>query len=108
MKLSYPNVIPESWGDTAQIFAALGDMHRQRILLLFDPGEQLTISQIAAIVPLSRTAVNHHLQVLRSAGLLTSEKRGKAVFLSVNADLLIRTFTQMAEFVRAQQSCPAD
>lgn len=104
MKKGYQHIIPDAWVDTAAIFTALGDTHRQRILLLFDPGEQLTISEIASIVPLSRTAVNHHLQVLRTAGLLTSEKRGKAVYLSVNTDLLMRTFTMMADFVRAQQA----
>lgn len=103
MKVNYQQVIPESWADMAQIFTALGDEHRQRILLLFDPGEQLTISQIVAIVPLSRTAVSHHLQVLRAAELLTSEKRGKEVFLSVNTDRLLRTFTQMVDFVQEQQ-----
>ncbi|HUX81702.1 MAG TPA: metalloregulator ArsR/SmtB family transcription factor [Halothiobacillus sp.] len=108
MKTDYQQVIPESWADTARIFTALGDEHRQRILLLFDPGEQLTISQIVAITPLSRTAVSHHLQVLRAAELLTSEKRGKEVFLSINADLLLRTFTQMADFVQAQQSRRVD
>ncbi len=108
MKTDYQQVIPESWADTARIFTALGDEHRQRILLLFDPGEQLTISQIVAITPLSRTAVSHHLQVLRGAELLTSEKRGKEVFLSINADLLLRTLTQMADFVQAQQSRRVD
>lgn len=108
MRADYQQVIPESWADTARIFTALGDEHRQRILLLFDPGEQLTISQIVAITPLSRTAVSHHLQVLRGAKLLTSEKRGKEVFLSVNANLLLRTLTQMADFVQAQQSGQVD
>ena len=31
----------------SRIFSALGDEHRQRILLLFEPNERLNVSQIA-------------------------------------------------------------
>ena len=53
---------------------ALGDPHRQRIVLMFEPGERLNIGQIVAASTLSRTAVAHHLRVLREAGVLNSEK----------------------------------
>ncbi len=100
MKTEYLNQIPDSWAETAEIFTALGDSHRQRILLLFEPNEQLTISQIVAVFPLSRTAMTHHLNVLRDAKLLTSEKIGKEVFLKVNTELLLHTFSLLGGFVQ--------
>ena len=100
MKTEYLNQIPESWAETAHIFTALGDSHRQRILLLFDAQEQLTISQIVAVFPLSRTAMMHHLNVLRDAKLLISEKVGKEVFLRVNTELLLSTFSQLSDYVQ--------
>ena len=104
MKTDYLRNIPEAWANTARIFTALGDEHRQRILLLFEPGERLTISDIVGVSPLSRTAVNHHLKVLRESGLLLSEKIGKEVYLWVNTSLLLDTFDLVATYVRQQES----
>lgn len=104
MKTGYLHNIPEEWANTARIFTALGDEHRQRILLLFEPGERLTISDIVGVSPLSRTAVTHHVKTLRESGLLLSEKIGKEVYLWVNTPLLLDTFDLMATYVRQQEA----
>ena len=80
MKPSYARTIPRAWRRTAGIFVALGDPHRQRIVLMFEPGERLTVGQIVAASTLSRSAVAHHLKVLREAGVLRAEKVGKEVW----------------------------
>jgi DNA-binding transcriptional ArsR family regulator len=79
MKQAYARSIPAAWRRIARIFVALGDEHRQRILLMFEPGERLNVGQIVAASTLSRSAVSHHLRVLREAGVLKSEKVGKEV-----------------------------
>src|SRR5512144_3049621 len=80
MRPSYARAIPRPWRQTAGIFVALGDPHRQRIVLMFEPGERLNVAQIVAASTLSRTAVSHHLRVLREAGVLRREKVGKEVW----------------------------
>ena len=80
MRQTYAHAIPKAWRHTARLFEALGDPHRQRILLMFDPGEELTVGQIVAASTLSRTAVAHHLKVLRQAGVLHAQKVGKEVW----------------------------
>jgi DNA-binding transcriptional ArsR family regulator len=80
MRASYARAIPRPWRQTAAIFGALGDAHRQRILLMFEPEERLNVGQIVAASTLSRSAVAHHLKVLRQAGVLRSEKVGKEVW----------------------------
>jgi len=80
MRPSYARAIPRPWRQTAGIFVALGDPHRQRIVLMFEPGERLNIAQIVAASTLSRSAVAHHLRVLREAGVLRCEKVGKEVW----------------------------
>ena len=80
MRQSYARAIPRPWQRTARIFVALGDPHRQRIVLMFEPGERLTVGQIVAASPLSRSAVAHHLKVLREAGVLRARKEGKEVW----------------------------
>jgi len=86
----------------AEVFVALGDEHRQRIMLTFEKGERLTVGQIAEVSTLSRPAVSHHLKILRSAGLLDEEKIGKEVFLSINKKLLEQTLGDVLAYVRSE------
>ena len=76
--------IPSAWQNTAELFIALGDSHRQRILLAFEANERLSTLQIIAASTLSRTAVTHHLKILQSSGALQSEKVGKEVFFWID------------------------
>ncbi|OYW38503.1 MAG: hypothetical protein B7Z35_07040 [Hydrogenophilales bacterium 12-61-10] len=80
--------LPPEWSGVAQVFTALGDDWRQRILLAFEPGERLSIKAIADSLPLSRTAVVHHLGVLREAGILIAEKSGRAVLYHLDESRL--------------------
>lgn len=84
----------------AKVFVALGDEHRQRILLTFDKGERLTVGQIAEVATLSRPAVSHHLKILREAGVLLAERAGREVYLRVNRQLLEETLRTVLEYVR--------
>jgi DNA-binding transcriptional ArsR family regulator len=84
------------------MFVALGDSHRQRILLMFEPGERLTVGDIVAASTLSRTAVTHHLRVLRGAGLLKSEKIGKEVWLWPDLAAVRQALTTVLEYLDEQ------
>ena len=85
MRQTYARALPKAWRQTARMFEALGDPHRQRIVLMFDPGEELTVGRIVAASTLSRTAVAHHLKVLREAGVLHAQKVGKEVWYRTDA-----------------------
>ena len=102
MNKNYMRAIPKEWRQLAKVFVALGDEHRQRILLTFERGERLTVGQISEVSTLSRPAVSHHLKILRAAGVLEAEKQGKEVFLSVNKALLEETLSTVLEFVREE------
>ena len=88
MNRNYLRAIPREWRTISRAFTALGDEHRQRILLTFSRGERLNVGQIAQVSTLSRSAVSHHLKLLREAGVLESEKVGKEVFYWVNRQFL--------------------
>jgi|SRR3989338_9180287 len=102
MHRNYMRSIPKQWRAMAKVFIALGDEHRQRILLTFEKGERLTVGQIAEVSSLSRSAVSHHLKILRQAGVLDAEKVAKEVFLKVNKALLEETLSTVLEFVREE------
>jgi len=97
---SYSRTIPRAWSAVARVFVALGDPHRQRILLMFEKGERLNVSEIAAASALSRPAISYHLKVLREAGVLASEKRGREVYFWVNRPRLESALTAVTEYVR--------
>ena len=85
----------------AKVLTALGDEHRQRIMLTFEKGERLTVGQIAEVSTLSRPAVSHHLKILRAAGVLEAEKIGKEVYLRVNRELLEESLANVLDYVRS-------
>lgn len=100
MRKNYHKVIPDHWQAMSKVFTALGDEHRQRILLLFEPGERLNVGHIAEVSTLSRSTVSHHLKVLREAGVLSSEKIAKEVWFWINRDYLLEVFGNVADYIK--------
>ncbi|WP_374246317.1 ArsR/SmtB family transcription factor [Zoogloea sp.] len=101
MNKNYSRAIPETWRDISAIFAALGDEHRQRILLTFEPGERLNVGQIAEVSTLARSTVSHHLKVLREAGVLIAEREGKEIFFHVNKPFLQDAFGKVTDYLHS-------
>ena len=64
-------------------FKALADPTRRRILELLAQGD-LTAGEIAAHFDMTKPSVSHHLNILRSAALITDERRGQNIVYSVN------------------------
>jgi ArsR family transcriptional regulator len=92
--------IPREWRTISRAFTALGDEHRQRILLNFGPGERRNVGEIAAASTLSRSAVSHHLRLLKASGVLDSEKVGKEVFFWVNKAFLEESLEAVLHYIR--------
>jgi ArsR family transcriptional regulator, arsenate/arsenite/antimonite-responsive transcriptional repressor len=102
MRPSYARAIPRTWRQTAGMFVALGDPHRQRIVLMFEPGERLNVGQIVAASTLSRSAVSHHLRVLRDAGVLQSEKIGKEVWYRQDPEAVRKALSAVLQYLDSQ------
>lgn len=104
MKSNYTDLLPSEWQKMSAIFTALGDEHRQRMLLLFEPNERLTAGAISEASTLARTTVSHHLKILRQADVLLSEKKGKEVWFWINKPLLETTFGNVLHYVRGESN----
>lgn len=102
MKSNYSQTIPPEWRAMSKVFAALGDEHRQRILLLFEPGERLNVGQIAEVSTLARSTVSHHLKILHDAGVLTSEKQGREVYFRIGRAALEEALCNVLDYVREE------
>lgn len=99
MNRQYLETLPENMRPVAAVFSALGDPVRQRILMLFEPGEELSIKEIAGLFALSRTAVVHHLTVLERAGVLAVRRAGKSALYSVRADVVLEALTAVRDYI---------
>ena len=98
MRKNYLQSIPKEWRTISRAFTALGDEHRQRILLTFEPGERLNVGQIVEVSTLSRSAVSHHLKLLKDAGVLDSEKVGKEVYYWVDKRFVVESLQAVLDY----------
>ena len=99
MQTRYITDLPDAWLPIARVFSALGDGTRQKILLLFEPEEELSIKDIVAVFPLSRTAVVHHLLVLERAGVLAARRKGKAALYRLREEAVLEAMEQLRAYI---------
>jgi DNA-binding transcriptional ArsR family regulator/uncharacterized protein YndB with AHSA1/START domain len=86
--------------ETASLWQALADPTRRQILDLLRDRPRIT-GDIAAHFSISRIAVMRHLEVLASAGLLTSRKRGRERWHHLNLVPLQQLHERWADPVAA-------
>ena len=94
------NKLPSEWMQFGEVFSALGEPERQRLVLAFDADEELNAGELAAVSKLTRPAVSFHLKVLSQAGVLIREKRGREIFFKLNLPLLEETFGRCVTYVQ--------
>ena len=66
-----------------EVFAALADPTRRRVLALVGDEGPLSATQLAARLPVTRQAVAKHLSALEDAGLVRSRRAGRATMFQV-------------------------
>jgi DNA-binding transcriptional ArsR family regulator len=99
MKTQHLYAFPEHWRPVAAVFAALGDETRQKILLLFEPDEELSIKDIAAQFSLGRTTIVHHLAALEKAGVLAARREGKRALYSLRPGVVLEALENLRLYI---------
>ncbi|WP_063062076.1 ArsR/SmtB family transcription factor [Nocardia sienata] len=71
--------------ELAAVFKALSDPVRLRLLSSIGSraGQEACVCDLSEGIDLTQPTISHHLKVLRSAGLLTSERRASWVYYRV-------------------------
>lgn len=69
------------------IFKALNDQTRRDILELLKEKE-MTAGEIAEKFNISKPSISHHLDLLKRADLVTSEKNGQFITYALNTTIL--------------------
>ena len=82
---------------TAELFKALGDPARVRIVnLLATSGSPVCACHFEPALGLSQPTVSHHLKRLTDAGFLDREQRGKWAYFSLRRDA-VETLAAVAD-----------
>ena len=88
-----------------KLFKALCDPSRLAILSsLAEAGEPQPVGDIATCCPTDLSVVSRHLGLLRDAGIVEAEKRGRHVFYRVRYTELASALRKMADALEA--CCP--
>lgn len=66
----------------ARVFGALGDETRINIIKLLSEGEH-SVDDLTQVLGAAQSTISHHLRVLKDAGLVQAEKRGRSVYYSI-------------------------
>lgn len=104
MRTEYLNRFPEDWKPAARVFSALGDATRQQILLLFEPGEELSIKDISSMFSLGRSTVVHHLSVLEEAGVLCVRRQGREALYSIMYGRVLDSLERLRLFIESDMN----
>jgi DNA-binding transcriptional ArsR family regulator len=87
-------VIATSAADAATplwpFFSALGDPNRLRIIIRLCEGGPSSTSEVTEAVPVTRQAATKHLELLQSAGLVSSRRRGRERIWTLQTQPLAR------------------
>jgi DNA-binding transcriptional ArsR family regulator len=77
MPLAEPPAIASQRPALADVFAALGDPTRLKLVAVLCAGGAFSIAQLTANTDISRQGVTKHLQVLADAGVVRDVKAGR-------------------------------
>ena len=82
--------------DTVEFAKALADETRQKIMALCCC-QWISVNDIVDRLDVSQPTVSHHLKVLKNAGLVKSDRRGKQVMYTIDQDRLAKGCCQVAD-----------
>jgi DNA-binding transcriptional ArsR family regulator len=82
--------------DTVEFAKALADETRQKIMALCCC-QWVSVNDIVGKLDVAQPTVSHHLKILKTAGLVKSERKGKQVMYTIDQERLAQGCCQVAE-----------
>lgn len=73
----------EQLDQLAKLLQAAGDQVRIRIICILFQDKKFCVGDIAEMMHMSMSAISHHLQILKEAGLLISSRDGQLICYSI-------------------------
>lgn len=89
-----------------EAYKAIADPTRRRILKYLRGGER-TAGELAEYAGVGRTALSHHLTVLKLADLVRVERRGQFQVYSLNTTVFQDLITEIMEWFGGMEEAPS-
>jgi len=80
-----------------ETLVAAAEPTRLTILFLLGGEGRLCVGDIASRFRASRPAISHHLKVLKSCGLVQTEREGQEIYYSVRMNRIVDTLRALAD-----------
>ena len=77
------SIMDERLGQYAEVFKALGDPTRLRILKLLAQRGETCVCEIVPALNMPQSTVSHHLATLKRAGLIAQRKESQMIFYAL-------------------------
>jgi DNA-binding transcriptional ArsR family regulator len=87
---------------THEFLKALASPTRQRILLLFARGAELSVNEVAEQAAIGQSSASQQLDLLRRGGIVTSRREGKTVLYRADKQ---RSAAALADLQAYLQNC---
>ena len=84
---------------TQEFLKALGSPTRQRIMMLFARGAEMSVGEVAERAGISQATAWPQLTLLRRGGVVTSRRDGKTVFYRADRDGAIAALTDLESYL---------
>jgi len=91
-------VTPETASDLADLFGALSDQTRIRIISALVEGE-VGVGELVERIGLTKSAVSHQLRGLRDKRIIRTRKQGRNVFVCIDDEHVIELFKRGLDHV---------
>jgi len=78
-------------------FSALADPTRRKILELLKKGD-MPVNTIALNFGITLPSLSHHLNALKNANLVTTQRRGQQIFYSINLSVFEEVSKELYTF----------
>ncbi len=94
--------------DEKMLEAIVAVVERNRLEILFFLGERgrKSVTEITSHFSISRPAISHHLKVLKTSGLVQSEKVGQENYYSVSISNMVDMLRNLADTL--ERCCPVE
>jgi DNA-binding transcriptional ArsR family regulator len=86
---------------TQEVFKALSDPTRRRVLKLLQRGSK-TAGELAASFDITKGSLSHHFNVLKAADLVRCERRGQQLIYSLNTTVFEDVAALLLELFRTE------
>jgi ArsR family transcriptional regulator len=91
-------VTPETASDLANLFEALSDPTRIRIISALIEGE-IGVGDLVERIGLTKSAVSHQLRGLRDKRIIRTRKQGRNVFVCIDDEHVVELFKRGLDHV---------